>query len=46
MLKEANWELLENCTDANNAYDLFNHIFTKFYDKAFPKVEIKPNKKE
>ena len=40
-LSELNWELLNDCNNANDAYDLFLRMFLQQYEKAFPKTETK-----
>ena len=44
-LQEANRELVAHTNNVNNAYDTFLHIFSKLYDKAFPKKEVSIKKK-
>ena len=36
----ANWELVTDCNDVNSSYDTFLEIFSRCYNKAFPKHEV------
>ncbi|XP_065681549.1 uncharacterized protein LOC136095198 [Hydra vulgaris] len=44
LLQEINWELLTDCNDVNNGYDFFIRVFTKQYEKAFPKLKKQSKK--
>ncbi|XP_065642282.1 uncharacterized protein LOC136073917 [Hydra vulgaris] len=44
LLQEINWELLNDCNDVNNGYDFFIRVFTKQYEKAFPKLKKQSKK--
>ncbi|XP_065684224.1 uncharacterized protein LOC136096636 [Hydra vulgaris] len=39
LLREINWELLNDCNDTCSAYDFVIRVFTRQYEKAFPKVQ-------
>ena len=41
LLKEMDWELIYQTDNANEAYEVFLKLFNKYYEQAFPKVEIK-----
>ena len=45
MLYEYDWGLLHLSTNANDAYSIFNHIFCKMYNEAFPKIKVFENQK-
>ena len=41
LLLQVDWQLLEECKDADSAYDLFLRFFQDQYQKAFAKIEKK-----
>lgn len=45
LLSETDWDLIESCDDASDAYDLFERFFLKNYEKAFPKIEVEIKRK-
>ncbi|XP_065675902.1 uncharacterized protein LOC136092111 [Hydra vulgaris] len=45
LLHEVNWELLTDCNDVNDGYNFFIRMFTRQYEKAFPKIKKIVNSK-